>query len=154
MQMLCRTEENVPADTPVAFPIFGRGRLLGAFHGELLNADEVEGACAFLTGMCSCQAKEMNPGTDLLFTAGWFRLFREGFEAEAALPELVGTSKPEQKPASTQPGVAPLAPRRVEPTKPIAQGNSILRNVFIAAGLSVLGVMAISLVLWRRSKRT
>jgi hypothetical protein len=151
VQMLCRTEDNIPADSPVAFPIFGQGRLLGAFHGDLLNADEIEGACAFLTGMCSCQVKEMYPGTDLLFTARWHRLFRDMTGEEPMMPDLVGTTKPEGSDA------AMARQRETErPTTsaiPASSGRAILRNVLLAGGLCVVGVLAVSLILWLKWKR-
>ena len=83
---------------PIAFPVFGRGRALWAMAGKGLNADMISEAGMFLTGACSCEAKELNPGVDLLFAADW----------EAGLTT----------PAPTEPVPVPLLkPRAPEPTE-------------------------------------
>ncbi len=56
---------------PMAFPVFGRGRLLYALVGRGITADNVRQAAEFLGGDCSCTLKRDNPGTDLLLTADW-----------------------------------------------------------------------------------
>jgi hypothetical protein len=59
------------ANGPIAFAVFGRGRVLTALHGKDLKASEVEGVVRFLCGACSCQVKELNPGIDMIFQAQW-----------------------------------------------------------------------------------
>ncbi|MCA9448757.1 MAG: hypothetical protein KC931_16670, partial [Candidatus Omnitrophica bacterium] len=60
---------------PMAFPIYGRGRVLYALIGKGINRDVIEEACQFLIGPCSCQVKDLNPGsTDLLLAANWGEL--------------------------------------------------------------------------------
>jgi hypothetical protein len=56
---------------PMAFPVFGRGRVLYALVGAGITAENVRKAAAFLGGDCSCTVKRDNPGTDLLLTADW-----------------------------------------------------------------------------------
>jgi len=56
---------------PIAFPIFGRGRVLCALVGDEIKKENVEEICYFLVGGCSCQVKEANPGWDLLLSADW-----------------------------------------------------------------------------------
>jgi hypothetical protein len=157
VRMLSGSEQGIPTDAPVAFPIFGRGRLLGAFHGEMLDVAEVEEACAFLTGMCSCQVKEMCPGVDLLFTAGWHRPPGELFAMED-VPELVGTTRGAlsvesgAKRQNGPPHGLADAPSAHE-TERTDAGRTILRNVLIVAGGGVVGVILVSLLLWMRSRR-
>jgi len=86
---------------PMAFPIYGRGRVLYALVGKGINPETIDEACSFLTGPCSCIIKEQNPGFDLLLSADWDHLIRptltsglEGF----ALTGLAGS------PASSRPG--------------------------------------------------
>ena len=71
--MLLRTEPDLHkyADTPIVFPIYGRGRTLHALVGKGINPRMVRKACAFLTGPCSCDAKESARGPGLLMTADW-----------------------------------------------------------------------------------
>jgi len=56
---------------PLAFPVFGRGRALYALVGKGITGANIGEACRFLVGPCSCQAKALNPGTDLLIVADW-----------------------------------------------------------------------------------
>ena len=60
------------ASEPMAFPVYGRGRVLYALIGQGINPDVIQEACEFLIGPCSCQVKDLNPGsTDLLLAADW-----------------------------------------------------------------------------------
>ncbi|MEM7263479.1 MAG: hypothetical protein AAF488_15935, partial [Planctomycetota bacterium] len=65
----------VPAEgeeiLPMVFPVFGRGRALYALLGAGINKDTIYEAGAFLTGPCSCQVKEQNPGVDLCLAIDW-----------------------------------------------------------------------------------
>jgi len=56
---------------PVAFPVFGRGRVLAAVPKENLTPESIDEICAFLTGACSCQVKDSRTGWDLLLSFNW-----------------------------------------------------------------------------------
>jgi len=72
IKMLLGSEEGLTElKDPMAFPIFGRGRALAAFAGDGIETDNIESACIFLVGRCSCQVKRLNPGTDMMFTVNW-----------------------------------------------------------------------------------
>ena len=72
VKMLLGSEEGLTElKEPIAFPIFGRGRALAAFVGKGINAENIEDASIFLVGRCSCQVKELNPGTDIMFSVNW-----------------------------------------------------------------------------------
>jgi len=86
---------------PVVLPVFGRGRALWPLSGERLSAAEIAEAAEFLTGACSCQVKEMNPGLDLLFDADW--------EKSLSAPPSAGAASP---PPSVQ-AAAPAAAARL-----------------------------------------
>ena len=60
-----------PSSEPLIVPVFGRGRTPGPVPASQLNADSLLAACNYLCSSCSCQAKEGNPGYDLLFSADW-----------------------------------------------------------------------------------
>src|SRR5262249_55699371 len=70
--MLVRCEPGL-ADRveALAFPVFGRGRALWPLVGRGINAKNVQEACEFLVGACSCQVKDQNPGFDLLLSTDW-----------------------------------------------------------------------------------
>lgn len=57
--------------TPIVFPIFGRGRVLAALHGDILRAEVLEEVGHFLCSECSCTVKDLNPGYDLLIDMDW-----------------------------------------------------------------------------------
>lgn len=56
---------------PFAAPVFGRGRVLGAWPLEELDDLMIEDTSLFLTGRCSCRVKNENPGWDLLLKVDW-----------------------------------------------------------------------------------
>jgi hypothetical protein len=105
---------------PVTFPVFGRGRALWAMAGDGLNASHIAEAGVFLTGACSCEAKEFNPGFDLLFAADW----EAGFS-----PESQGERLP----------LPLLKPRPPEPA-PVAGPNSE-SNVLLWIALLLSGIL-------------
>ena len=76
---------------PMAFPVFGRGRVLYAVVGQGISADTIRKASSFIAGPCSCQVKEQNPGFDLLLSCDWDELVGETFISEP-IPE--GDSEP------------------------------------------------------------
>jgi len=100
---------------PLVFPVFGRGRALLPLVGPGITVENIRGTAAFLTGACSCQVKEQNPGFDLLVSANWDELLSlEGVSlttlgnepaTSSAEPELVsiaeGTTEPSVEIAPT-----------------------------------------------------
>lgn len=71
VKMLQQTMPGELVTEPVVFPVFGRGRVLGGLPLSRLNPQLLRSACDFLTGACSCEVKERNPGDDLLMAAAW-----------------------------------------------------------------------------------
>lgn len=81
-------------DEPIAFPVFGRGRVLYALVGQGIAADTIRSASSFMVGPCSCQVKEQNPGFDLLLKCDWDAAVGETFISSplpgaAAEPKLL-----------------------------------------------------------------
>ena len=56
---------------PMAFPVFGRGRVLYALVGPGITRANIREACRSLTGPCACEIKDDNPGFDLLMAVDW-----------------------------------------------------------------------------------
>ena len=73
VNMLSATEPDLGdyADQPMAFPVFGRGRVLYALVGDGIDRENIYEACAFLVGPCACEIKDLTPGMDLLISADW-----------------------------------------------------------------------------------
>ena len=60
-------------------PVFGRGRALEVIPSSVLTTPLIKDLTVFLSGACSCQVKEQNPGFDLLMSVDWnTKLFGEG----------------------------------------------------------------------------
>jgi hypothetical protein len=84
-----KDKDRKPAAGPAIVPVFGRGRALGIISGKELTADSIGMAAAFLVGECSCQVKELNPGTDLLMAADWEALLEDAKPKEPKIPKLL-----------------------------------------------------------------
>ena len=98
LQSLLNSEiDLVEYDQPLAFPVFGRGRVLYALVGEGIASDTIRSASAFMAGPCSCQVKNQNPGFDLLLRSDWKRTLgdvlisepAESVDREANAPKLL-----------------------------------------------------------------
>jgi hypothetical protein len=70
---LLRSEPGLDelTDQPMVFPTFGRGRVVFGLVGDGITTENIEQTCYYLTGPCSCQIKDANPGMDLLTSVEW-----------------------------------------------------------------------------------
>lgn len=95
IRMLLQSEPDLNdyAEYPMAFPVYGRGRILFALVGDGIEERNINESCMFATGPCSCQIKELNPGIDLLMKVDWDAGIGGGWVQDAALPPLVGFSE-------------------------------------------------------------
>lgn len=73
LKMLLYSERGLGAfeKEPLAFPVFGRGRILYTLAGKGINAKNIREANGFLTGPCACTVKDENPGKDILMACSW-----------------------------------------------------------------------------------
>ena len=127
VQMLLHTELDLKTiSKPMAFPIFGRGRALYALVGDGINEDNIEMACSFLVGWCSCEVKELNPGVDLLMSVNWDKQYEQ-------IPLITGYSE--------------------HATAKNENSGTLKRNLLIVA-LSQILIVAIAtcVVLWRKKQ--
>jgi hypothetical protein len=76
--------------SPMAFPVFGRGRVLYALVGPGITGANISKSCLFMTEGCSCEVKELNPGVDLLLTADWTREIGESWVDASEMPPIKG----------------------------------------------------------------
>jgi len=93
--MLMHTEPDLfeYESHPMAFPVYGRGRALFALVGDGITGRNIQMACEFITGACSCEVKALNPGVDILIVADWERAILESWIQDADLPPLIGLSE-------------------------------------------------------------
>ena len=80
------------AGAPVVAPVFGRGKVLGVAPAAEVSDETVDEMCMFLLGACSCQAKEANPGYDLLMAVDWDAKLAEAQEARDKAAETAGAA--------------------------------------------------------------
>ena len=142
--------KDLDRSQPLAFAIFGRGRVLPPLSGKYLNAKFLREANEFLVGRCSCQMKEENPGWDLLMPVDWESVMRGQVSLTDAMPALTSAQAVVEQNEAIKKKVDP-ALVSVETIKPIAEpippasaaGSTMLRNVVtlvIVAFLCIVGV--------------
>ncbi len=106
-QLLRATEPDLrDLKEPMAFPVFGRGRVLYAIAGQGINREVLTESCVFLSGACSCLVKAQNPGVDLLMRGRWEQ---SGGPAAWAVTELPPLSLPEAPAPSPPPPAAEVS---------------------------------------------
>ncbi|MAT16891.1 MAG: hypothetical protein CMJ46_16650 [Planctomyces sp.] len=92
ISMLLGSESDLRSlsDQPIAFPIFGRGRVLYGLIGGGISEDMLLRSCTELIGPCTCQVKDDNPGTDLVMNVDWDNLIESTIDLDKELPPLQG----------------------------------------------------------------
>jgi len=138
-------QQIADAKGPVVFPVFGRGRVLCALAGEELTSANLEEVAVFLTGACSCEAKAMNPGVDLLIAADWDGLLEGQAVRDPEMPPLVSLS---QLAAEARP-----VEEAGETAVPRPRTSVLTRNLSIVIGLGIVAVIAGAVLLRNRGKK-
>ena len=137
-------------DQPLAFPLFGRGRILEPLAGKEIQNDNIQAISAYLCGPCSCQVKARNPGVDVLLDEDWnARLAGVSAIQERELPPLSGTA------AITGTAAPPPVPATPPVDTPQAASNEmrpLMRNVLWAAAAVFLCVIAATIGVMRKSR--
>ncbi|MEZ6044436.1 MAG: hypothetical protein R3C11_02400 [Planctomycetaceae bacterium] len=92
ISMLLGSEDDLYdlREEPMAFPIFGRGRVLYGLIGAGISEENMLISCTELIGPCTCQVKEENPGTDLVMNVDWDNLIESTIDLDKELPPLQG----------------------------------------------------------------
>ena len=159
IEMLLRSEADLVqyASQPIAFPVFGQGRTLYALVGNGISEENIREACQFLVGPCSCEAKALNPGLDLLMLADWgaglggsvvAALEPQPLVGLATLVEAAATpeaSAPTPEVTSAVSGAA--RPATLEPP------SALMRNMLVVLGLIGVAIGFILLRITRHNPR-
>jgi hypothetical protein len=155
VNMLLNWNTNLVAEKEVMlFPIFGRGRVVPPATGEEIQPEAIREMAEFLTGPCSCEVKEMNPGYDLLLSANWKSLGDYQSELMSESPPLTGLSQfaagaTNDPKATSGQSAASLASAGIVP---VARGH-LVRNLAAVLGIGILCLAAATVVLKRRAGR-
>lgn len=162
VQMLLGTEPDLAEIAePLAYPIFGRGRVLYALAGKGINEQHIDAASSFLIGSCSCEVKEQNPGVDLLVAADWDQLIRPALTpnvetpARASLPTVgAGAVSNVTSTAPRDPGLNSTTPLEVVSFRPAEKPvprPQYLANSLMIGGSALAALGAAAFFLRRRS---
>lgn len=129
-----------PETTSFAAPVFGKGRVLGAWPLTLLDDATLEEASMFLVGRCGCRIKNDNPGWDLLLNVDW----------EIAL-HAAGQARAEAKESNKSDVFVPQAPEVVAIVPEATGQDPGEGGGFLWVALSA--VVFATIVLWRLKSR-
>ncbi|HNT35668.1 MAG TPA: hypothetical protein PKH07_11795, partial [bacterium] len=130
IELLLNTESDLKdASAPIAFPIYGRGRVLYALVGKGITRRNVEEACRFITGPCSCLAREDNPGIELLMNFNW----------ESAVEKQIGQAEIPMSLSSVSSLIEAVSPEPIVVTQTLSvqretqrAGRPLKRNMTVA----------------------
>lgn len=139
--------ERIGEDQPFGALVFGRGRVMGSWPAEMLNAERVQQVNQFLLGACTCEAKRLHPGWDLLLRVDWDgELARVSNALKAA--GATTQAPPAQLPAAPAPETvvfAPAAPARapaILDSKPTPR-PMLLPITALAGALALFGFLSL-----------
>ena len=138
LQMLLNVEDDLHefSSEPLAFPVFGRGRVLEPLVGSGIELNNALDYAGYLCGACSCQVKDQNPGLDLLVAADW-QAALEGSEVilDKVLPPLEGI------------GIVDATPLPAEETANPVNAEDSPRSSISFAGMLGVTLIAATLIL-------
>jgi len=127
IQMLIHSEPDLKViSKPIAFPVFGRGRVLYALVGDGINEGNIRTTWSSITGWCSCEIKDQNPGLDMLMSADWDSAISSGLFAESNSIKIDS-----------------------------GKSSNIKRNILVAIIIQIICIGVVGcVVLWRRRARS
>lgn len=149
---LLRTESDLlDFNEPMAFPVFGRGRVLYAIIGKGINPNIISRACETIVGACSCQVKAENPGIDMLLSANWDEAIKPVIINEPP-PTLIGITDlvvPEKTPSTV------VAEADASPKTETEPGSGVLApSVLIVLGAAIVIVIIGTLIMCHDKMKT
>ncbi|MFH0939833.1 MAG: substrate-binding domain-containing protein [Planctomycetota bacterium] len=126
--------------TPLAFPVIGRGQFVEPLKSNGLTEATIQAAQEFFCGPCSCQIKESNLGRSLLLMADWDKIIAGEFQI---------------KDVSTEPTTTPNAVARQNSMTPalISSPSTSKPNTFLPIFGIILPLAALVLLAILRKKK-
>jgi len=141
INMLMNSEPDLFEYTsyPMAFPVYGRGRILYALIGDGINERVIQGACEFIIGPCSCIIKAYNPGVDLLMMTNWDASLQGRWVEQVELPTLTGLS--ELASITAEKETITATAEKLELNEP---PNKLLRNIILILAIVIVTAVILS----------
>lgn len=140
--------EGLDAYLPGLIPVFGRGRALAFLPDDVIGPEAIEEICSFVTGPCSCQIKQQNPGVDLFIPVDWDGLIT-GLMGPEEIPALLVVPAASE----SQEAVGPNRQTLGQTVEPGSRADSLKWNL---VGIGVAGLLLVAIgtgVLLRKSSR-
>jgi hypothetical protein len=163
VEMLLGSEPGLrDLNAPMVFPVYGRGLALYALAGKGINSKTIRQACAFVTGPCSCQVKDENPGVDILIAMNWDAgigefLLQNPEPAALPSPALLQASAPDRSPVGAEPDAPIVAAVTAQATSKViadvdlrTPGPSPLVTTGIVLAIGMATVALVSFTLYHR----
>jgi hypothetical protein len=144
VQMLRVAEpELFKSDEALVIPVIGRGRAVSALPASKVDGERIGAFAEFVSGQCSCEVKDLNPGIDLLMTADWDVIFEDGRNPIADEPprEMAGKIVP-IAPAMAVATTRPVLTAVVTVQNPPPAQSTGWRKIVIA-GIALMAVIAV-----------
>lgn len=129
--------------TPIVVPVFGRGRALCALPETQITPAVLREAIEFLTGACSCEVKELNPGLDVLMSANWEEVAGANRYSEPPPPQLLGLGGLVEKTNAPAAPLEAVGGTSDSPAEPPAAPKRVLRMVWLTGG-GLLAMLALA----------
>ena len=127
---------------PLAFPIFGRGRVLPPLTGRHLNEEAIGRHCKLLMGDCTNGIRETTQGSELLLGAHWNSIFEKASPV-TPIPSTAAKATPASETLNSSPTNAVPETRSSTLPEPSSFGG-------FAAALILAAVVGFALMkVWR-----
>ncbi|MDX1968458.1 MAG: hypothetical protein SFV23_14875 [Planctomycetaceae bacterium] len=154
---IAHAREPVADGETLLLPIFGRGRALAVLKPSEADFEALAELTRFLCGACSCQAKDLNPGFDLLLAVDWDRQL---FDPQSQQIHVSARTA-----ASREPELVPIPPGNSTASTTEAIGSQLLPMSEEAASSGAKTtkqdqpllwggvIVVLAVYLWRRGRR-
>jgi hypothetical protein len=150
VQMLRVAEPQfAESEEALVIPVIGRGRAISALPASRVDGERIGAFAEFISGQCSCEVKDLNPGIDVLMTANWDAIFEEGRDPAADEPprDTPGKPVPIAPAISAKPATAPTALKTVRSptTQPAVRASSEPTGwrTYLIAGIALTAAIAV-----------
>ena len=125
---------------PMAFPVYGRGRVLYTLIGNGINERVIQKACEFIIGPCSCIIKAQNPGVDLLMMTNWEASLQGRWVENVELPTLTSLSELASITAEKEVPETDIEKMEVDELP-----NQLSRNIILIFVIIIVSIIILSL---------
>lgn len=153
VQMLRVAEpELFKSEEALVIPVIGRGRAVSALPASKVHGERIGAFAEFVSGQCSCEVKDLNPGIDLLMTANWDLIFEDGRDpaADEAPRDAAGISVPIAPAIVVKTPIAAAELREQKP--PVPESMDWRKYVIAAIALTAVIAVVSGVAAFRRRK--